>query len=230
MREQVNPRVAERRTWKKYGSEEGRAAGPSLDTTSLGENIVFKPNVRWKEIAEKEAEENASPSAGVDEKKEKVFRCRICTGEHFTARCPLKGSMAPIEDVTSPPEPPADMPSTDISSARGSNYVPPHMRNKPAGAGPTERPGRPERDDLATLRVTNVSLRVLGLLFVICIARASSNTRVAERICRRRRTPRNVRAIWQSYQSVFGQRQGNRNGKRICIYQLCGQGICCPCT
>lgn len=39
-----------------------------------------------------------------------------------------------------------------------SSYVPPHLRNKGAGAGAGERMGgKYERDDLATLRVTNVS-------------------------------------------------------------------------
>lgn len=41
----------------------------------------------------------------------------------------------------------------------GSSYVPPHLRGKGAGAGTGDRMGgKYERDDLATLRVTNVSL------------------------------------------------------------------------
>lgn len=200
MREQVNPRVAERRTWKKYGLEEGRAAGPALETTSLAENIVFRPNVRWKEIAEKEAEESANAGGATEEKKEKVFRCRICTGEHFTARCPLKGSMAPIEDVASPAHPPPEVqPPSGLGGRSG--YVPPHLRNRPAGAGPPERPGRHDRDDLATLRVTNVSFHNSSNSFAFSFASEGRGltTSIAERIRRRRRTSRNVLEVWQSH-------------------------------
>ena len=43
--------------------------------------------------------------------------------------------------------------------AGGSSYVPPHLRKGGAGAGAGERMGgKYERDDLATLRVTNVSI------------------------------------------------------------------------
>lgn len=40
----------------------------------------------------------------------------------------------------------------------GSSYVPPHLRNRASGAtGEKMGGGKYERDDLATLRVTNVS-------------------------------------------------------------------------
>lgn len=41
--------------------------------------------------------------------------------------------------------------------AGGSSYVPPHLRKGGAGAGERMGGGKYERDDLATLRVTNVS-------------------------------------------------------------------------
>ena len=44
----VNPRVAERRSWAKFGLEKGRQLGPQSDTTSVGENIDFVLRVPWK--------------------------------------------------------------------------------------------------------------------------------------------------------------------------------------
>ncbi|KAL8949064.1 MAG: hypothetical protein Q9222_004805, partial [Ikaeria aurantiellina] len=44
VREIVNPRVAERRAWTKFGLEKGHPVGPSFDTTSVGENIIFRPS------------------------------------------------------------------------------------------------------------------------------------------------------------------------------------------
>lgn len=42
--------------------------------------------------------------------------------------------------------------------AGGSSYVPPHLRNGGKKTGESMGGGKYERDDLATLRVTNVSL------------------------------------------------------------------------
>src|ERR1700712_4641601 len=44
----VNPRVAERKQWSKFGEEKGKPAGPQTDTTSIAENIVFRPMSNWK--------------------------------------------------------------------------------------------------------------------------------------------------------------------------------------
>ncbi|KAJ6099855.1 hypothetical protein N7467_001390 [Penicillium canescens] len=156
VREHVNPQVAERRKWEKFGNEKGHAAGPSFDTTSVGENIVFRPSVNWKAQA-KEAEKDGGEKGSMkDQLKDKKVKCRICSGEHFTARCPFKDTMAPVEEGT------AGAGAADVEEdkgglgASGSSYVPPHMRKGGAGGG-EKMGGRFEKDDLATLRVTNVS-------------------------------------------------------------------------
>lgn len=84
--------------------------------------------------------------------------CRLCKGDHFTAKCPYKDSLAGLETADIPPtdDAPADAPP---AASSGGKYVPPSMR---AGArGPGESMNRPggagSRDDLPTLRVTNIS-------------------------------------------------------------------------
>jgi hypothetical protein len=90
-----------------------------------------------------------------DQLKDKKVKCRICSGEHFTARCPFKDTMAPVEEGT------AAAPGVEAEEDAGglgagkSSYVPPHMRKGGAGGG-EKMGGRFEKDDLATLRVTNV--------------------------------------------------------------------------
>ncbi|OJD16231.1 eukaryotic translation initiation factor 3 subunit G [Emergomyces pasteurianus Ep9510] len=157
VKEHVNPRVAERRGWSKFGLEKGHPPGPSFDTTSVGENIIFRPSVNWKAQA-KEAEKVGPEKGSIkDQLKDKKVKCRICSGEHFTARCPFKDTMAPVEE-------PGTGAGDDISEDRpagglgagGSSYVPPHLRKGGASAG-ERMGGKYERDDLATLRVTNVS-------------------------------------------------------------------------
>jgi len=97
-----------------------------------------------------------------DKLKDKKVKCRICNGEHFTARCPFKDTMAPVGEEGS-----ADVAAGPVDTAEGpgglgsgkSSYVPPHLRNGGAASGAGDRMGggKYERDDLATLRVTNVS-------------------------------------------------------------------------
>ncbi|KAI5463402.1 eukaryotic translation initiation factor 3 subunit G-domain-containing protein [Mariannaea sp. PMI_226] len=159
--ETVNPRVADRKTWAKFGLSAKDPAGPAPDTTSVGENIIFRPSVNWRKDAK---DESADPNAQAmkDKLKDKKVKCRICNGEHFTARCPYKDTMAPVGE-TPDPEAAAGMVEDTGAAAGGKkgSYVPPALRGGPGGAGPAgDRMGGSkfgERDDLATLRVTNVS-------------------------------------------------------------------------
>ncbi|KAI9171093.1 Eukaryotic translation initiation factor 3 subunit G [Paramyrothecium foliicola] len=160
--ETVNPRVADRKTWGKFGQSAKDGAGPAPDTTSVGENIIFRPSFNWRKDAK---EEGADPNAQAmkDKLKDKKVKCRICNGEHFTARCPYKDTMAPIgESATA--DVGAGMGDEPMADAGGAgkkgSYVPPALRGDRAGAVGDRMGGGSkygERDDLATLRVTNVS-------------------------------------------------------------------------
>jgi translation initiation factor 3 subunit G len=158
VKEVVNPRVAERKSWSKFGSSAKDKPGPASDTTSVGENIIFKPSVNWRKDAKTERTETDNVK---DQLKNKKVKCRICDGEHFTARCPFKDTMAPVTDTATDPAA-GGVGASDGPGGLGpgkSSYVPPHMRNGGAAAGAGDRMGggKYERDDLATLRVTNVS-------------------------------------------------------------------------
>ncbi|ETI27502.1 eukaryotic translation initiation factor 3 subunit G [Cladophialophora carrionii CBS 160.54] len=165
IKEKLNPVVAERREWAKFGLEKGKPKGPQPDTTSVGENILFRPSRDWKNV---QAEEAKSGGGKAEEKslkeqlRDKKVKCRICQGEHFTARCPFKDTMAPADDGANPvADPMADDEEGGGKAAGGlgaggSSYVPPHLRKGAQGAG-ERMGGKFERDDLATLRVTNVS-------------------------------------------------------------------------
>jgi translation initiation factor 3 subunit G len=147
----VNPRVAERKQWAKFGQEKGKPAGPQTDTVSVAENILFRPVAAWKASNEDKGDEAKKKA----ELKNAKIKCRICQGDHFTTKCPFKDTMAPEGDVA-----PADMPDDAPGAAGGlgaggGGYVPPHLRGR-GGAG-EKMGGKFDRDDSATLRVTNVS-------------------------------------------------------------------------
>ncbi|KAF2259864.1 eIF-3 RNA-binding subunit [Lojkania enalia] len=147
----VNPRVAERKHWAKFGAEKGKPTGPQTDTTSVAENIVFRPVANWKASIE---DKNDEAKKKLEVKNAKI-KCRICSGDHWTTKCPFKDTMAP-EGEPAPVDVRDDVPEAGALGGGGSSYVPPHLRRGGAGAG-EKMGGKFERDDLATLRVTNVS-------------------------------------------------------------------------
>ncbi|KAI5197035.1 translation initiation factor 3, RNA-binding subunit [Aureobasidium subglaciale] len=167
-RKYEKPGVAERRAWPKMGLEAGRPAGPQPDTTTLGENIIFRPQVGFKSGAAEQV--TAEEDQKQQQLKQMKIKCRICSGDHFTTKCPFKDTMAPEGEAGAGL---ADLdgdvgaatlqnlavggpPAGGASGPGGSSYVPPHLRK--GGAATGERMGgKFERDDLATLRVTNVS-------------------------------------------------------------------------
>ncbi|KAK5167211.1 translation initiation factor eIF3 subunit g [Saxophila tyrrhenica] len=161
IKKKENPRVAERRQWAKIGPEAGKPPGPRPDTTTLGENIIFRPVVGFK--SGQQQEKNPEEDKKADALKKMQIKCRICQGDHFTTKCPFKDTMAPEGEAAGPPP---DMDERmggggaegGLGGGIGGSYVPPHMR-KGAGAssGGERMGGKFERDDLATLRVTNVS-------------------------------------------------------------------------
>ncbi|KAF2098577.1 translation initiation factor 3, RNA-binding subunit [Rhizodiscina lignyota] len=158
IRQEVNHRVAERRTWSKFGVENGRKVGPQSDTTTVGENIEFKPRANYKTT---QAVEDKDLFANQKAKlKEAKIKCRICSGEHWTSKCPYKDTMAP-EGEPGPGLGDSEEPEATQAGSLGqggSSYVPPHLRKGGAATGERMSGGKyGERDDLATLRVTNVS-------------------------------------------------------------------------
>ncbi|KAI6785301.1 translation initiation factor 3 subunit G [Emericellopsis cladophorae] len=164
-RETVNPRVADRKSWGKFGQSEKDGAGPAPDTTSIAENMIFRPSINWRKDAKEEMGEQEQLK---DKLKDKKVKCRICNGEHFTARCPYKDTMAPVGGTADPATAPIGEdpalsagPGPGAAGAKKGSYVPPALRGAggAAGAGRGESMGGKfgDRDDLATLRVTNVS-------------------------------------------------------------------------
>lgn len=162
-REVVNPRVAERKTWGKFGLSEKDSAGPQMDTTSVGENIIFRLSTNWKKDTKDESKD-VNANAMKEKLKDKTVKCRICNGEHFTARCPYKDTMAPVgaEGAADPAAGIGDDPAASnavgtAGAGKKGSYVPPALRGD-RGAGEKMSGGKyGERDDFATLRVTNVS-------------------------------------------------------------------------
>ncbi|THH03373.1 hypothetical protein EW145_g6307 [Phellinidium pouzarii] len=150
----VEHAVAERKGWAKFGQERGKKSGPDRATTTVGENVALKISAGNK-MTEPEPTPEENIKAELTRSGAGKVLCRICKGDHFTTRCPFKDSLAGLDDA--PPMGDEDL-IAPTAPAVGGKYVPPSMRSG-AGARMGESMGRGSggRDDLPTLRVTNVS-------------------------------------------------------------------------
>ncbi|KAJ7590719.1 translation initiation factor 3 RNA-binding subunit [Mycena floridula] len=130
----------------------------------VGETVMLQLSAGNKAS---EAEQNAAEEAKkpVRAGTGKVV-CRLCKGEHFTAKCPYKDRLAemdstdtgagPDDEATGVPTD-AALPPSGLGTSSG-KYVPPSIRGGGSRPGESMRGGPGgNRDDLPTLRVTNIS-------------------------------------------------------------------------
>lgn len=225
------PGVAERKLWPKMGIEASRAAGPHSDTTTLGENIIFRPTAGYKSGAQEQL--NPEEDKKTEALKKMQIKCRICSGDHFTTKCPFKDTMAPEGEAGAGlADTEGDVGSKTLeglgsgmgagTGPGGSSYVPPHMRKGGAGAG-ERMGGKFERDDLATLRVTNVS-PPHSVLYCCPYADTSPP---GQRVRRRRRAPRSFRTFRSRHPCLPCKGQGDWQGKGFCFRFIRRPLRCC---
>lgn len=123
-----------------------------MKTTTVGEKVYLKPTAGLNE-PEVTEEEKMKKSLAT-----KAIRCRTCKGDHYSYQCPYKDSLPPmVEALESKPSATPAPESTPATTGTDGKYIAPHLRGKggepPAGSSYRDR----ERDDSATLRVTNLS-------------------------------------------------------------------------
>ncbi|EFP89570.1 uncharacterized protein PGTG_15719 [Puccinia graminis f. sp. tritici CRL 75-36-700-3] len=152
----VSPTVAARKGWAKFGLEKGKKSGPDLATTTLGEAIKLKiavPGLIKEPVVEQTTKATIVPGG-------KRITCRLCQGDHFTASCPYKDTLGGVlggdaADQDQQDGPGASQAQTNNAAGGGTGkYVPPSQRD---GAKRGESMQKSNRDDLPTLRVTNLS-------------------------------------------------------------------------
>ncbi|KAJ7158720.1 hypothetical protein C8R46DRAFT_1290680 [Mycena filopes] len=132
----VDHAVAERLKWAKFGQEKGKPAGPDRATTTVGENVTLKISAGNKHAAEPEKTEEESTKT----KLAKAGAGKVTQAPPTTTRQPKRPYHHP--SVPAPPAAPAN--------------------TSPSGCAPVRAPPLPSggaggRDELPTLRVTNLS-------------------------------------------------------------------------
>lgn len=168
VRSQVSSAAMARQGWasSKFGKEKGSSAGLAggHNTTTVAENTPLKLHAGGA-ARSAEPEPSAEESARNQLAGKKIV-CRYCRGNHFTTRCPYKDTLGPAvgEGLDDAPGNPAlnDPSNPAVAASAGSRtgrYVPPSQREGGSRFGPMAMGGG-SRDELPTLRVTNLSEEV----------------------------------------------------------------------
>ncbi|EGG06073.1 uncharacterized protein MELLADRAFT_48578 [Melampsora larici-populina 98AG31] len=153
----VSHEVAARKQWSKFGAEAGKKPGPDLATTTLGETVKIK--LMAGGVKEPVVEPTKAAVTGVSRR----ITCRLCQGDHFTASCPYKETLGGVLGGDAGDQEPQDGPPPSVAQGTGAGagptgkYVPPSQRMDGGKRGGGDSMQKPNRDDLPTLRVTNLS-------------------------------------------------------------------------
>lgn len=157
--ESVEPEVALRRSWKKFGLAANDGAGPNISSTILGEPVYLKLGM------ETDFDKQEVSAAQSTESKSKSLKCKYCNGAHFSHKCPYKdtfaqeaASKAKLNEAATPAV--ASEPSTAPSK-----YVPKFKRSGADNASSNNGLQSPsgtdstldDRDQGLAIRMTNLS-------------------------------------------------------------------------
>lgn len=98
-REKVNKAVAEHKRWAKFGDERGHLPGPDVATTTVGEKVFLKLSLGGSVPSAVQQTEEDDSAKWKEQLKGKKILCRICKGDHFTTKCPYKGTLKPLDEI-----------------------------------------------------------------------------------------------------------------------------------
>jgi len=134
------------RNGKKFGECSSAPPGPEKGITSVGDE-VFMDLVKGQKSTENKLKKH-DPSATLG------IICRNCgkTGDHWTLKCPYK------DKLSAPGLQPTLENSIQVpTETKDGKYIPPWARIGAKPTGSLESSDRRQRDETATIRVTNLS-------------------------------------------------------------------------
>jgi len=158
--EAVEPDVALRRAWKKFGLAANDGPGPNVTSTIIGDPVFLK--LSMDEDLDKQEATQQVPVVEV-----KSVKCRYCEGPHWSVRCPHKekfmGEKLSIAGIT-----PSSAASSPIDEKTG-KYITPRQRKalEAAASGVPLSPSASDSSSFADEREQGTTVRISNLSDVV---------------------------------------------------------------
>lgn len=156
--EAVEPEVAARREWRKFGLAANDGPGPNISSTILGEPVYLK-------LALDQDFDKQEAAAQVPVVEAKSVKCRYCEGPHWSVKCPYKDKFAGEEAKVNHGQGSQNAEAASASPAQPAGpakYVPRFRRQQEEGgsaAAPSAAgENQPDDRDLGlAIRISNLS-------------------------------------------------------------------------
>lgn len=153
--EAVEPEVALRRAWKKFGQAANDGPGPNVSSTILGEAVYLKLSME-SDFDKQEV------AAQVPVTEAKGVKCRYCDGAHWSVKCPYKDTFAGTEAKVNHGHGSSASAEAAVAEPSGpGKYVAPRFRRSgedgaSEGVGSMSSP-MDDRDQGMAVRLSNLS-------------------------------------------------------------------------